>query len=75
MANYKFKVSKWNRETKKFDDITSELKELKNFVIDTSNVASQKAAGKLALTYALRGYHVCAYEDVDRESITIEDDW
>lgn len=75
MANYKFKVARWNRDDKKFEDITSELKELKNFVIDTSDVTSQKAAGKLALTYCLRGYHVCAYEDVDRESITIEDDW
>ena len=75
MANYKFKVSRWNRETKKFEDITSELKELKNFVFDRSNVDDQKAAGKLALTYCLRGYHVTSYEDVDRESITIEDDW
>lgn len=75
MANYKFKVSRWNREDKKFEDITSELKELKSFVIDPSDVASQKAAGKLALTYCLRGYHVTSYEDVDREAITIEDDW
>ena len=75
MANYKFKVSRWNREDKKFEDITSELKELKNFVIDPSDVTSQKAAGKLALTYALRGYHVTSYEDVDRTAITIEDDW
>ena len=75
MANYKFKVSRWNREDRKFEDITSELKELKNFVIDPSDVASQKAAGKLALTYCLRGYHVTSYEDVDRTAITIEDDW
>lgn len=80
MAKYRFKVSRWNREDKKFEDITSSLKEAKSLVYDLSDSSDEakairKQAGRLALVYASRGYHVTAYEDVDREAIDLDEDW
>ena len=80
MAKYKLKVSRWNREDKKFVDITSDLKEAKDLVYDLSDTAKEakairKTAGRLALVYASRGYHVTAYEDIDRDAIDLDEDW
>lgn len=80
MAKYKFKVSRWNREDKKFEDITSSLKEAKSLIFDLTDTSDEakairKRAGQLAIVYAARGYHVTAYEDVDREAIDLDEDW
>lgn len=80
MAKYKLKVSRWNREDKKFEDISSDLKEAKNLVFDLNDASDEakairKTAGRLALVYCARGYHVTAYEDIDREAIDLDEDW
>jgi hypothetical protein len=80
MSKYRFKVSRWNREDKKFEDITSSLSEAKNLVYDLNAPSDEakairKRAGRLALVYASRGYHVTAYEDVDRDAIDLDEDW
>ena len=80
MAKYRFKVARWNRDDRKFEDITSSLKDAKNLVYDLDDSSDEakairKRAGRLALVYASRGYHVTAYQDIDREAIDLDEDW